>query len=108
MAQMEGLATDGQREYRASGILVALVVGGSGSWSDYTYFLCKGQSEVRLRMKEEGELKICRERRKCEIVALGRAKRNFLRNCSRIVQQFKCPFEIYGHKFEVSPSRGAG
>lgn len=107
-AHMEGLATDGQREYRASGKLVVSVVGRSGSWSDYTYFLYKGQSEVRLRMKEERVSKICRERRKCEIVALWRVKRNFLRNCSRIVQQFKCPLEIYSRKFEVSPSRGAG
>lgn len=53
-------------------------------------------------------LKICRERRKCEIVALWRGKRNFLRNYSRTVQQFKCPFEIYGRKFEVSSSRVAG
>lgn len=53
-------------------------------------------------------LKICRERRKCEVVALWRGKRNFLRNCSRIVQQLKCLLEIYGYKFEVSPSRAAG
>lgn len=76
--------------------------------TDHTYFLYEGSSEVTVRMKEEGELRICRERRKCEIIALWGGKRNFLSNCSRIVQQFKCLFEIYGQKIEVSPSRVAG
>lgn len=71
---MEGLVTDGQRECRAAGMLVALVVGRSGSWFDCTYFLYEGQSEVRLRVKEEGVLKIFRERRKCEIIVLWRGK----------------------------------
>lgn len=57
-AQLEDLATDGQKEHRVAGILVALVVGRSGSWSDCTSFICGGQSEVRLRMKEEGVSKI--------------------------------------------------
>lgn len=76
-AQMEGLATDGQRECRAAGMLVALVVGRSGSRSDCTYFLYEGQSEVRLRVKEEGVLKIFKERRKYDIVALCRGRGMF-------------------------------
>ena len=44
------------------------------------------------------------KRRKCEIVASRRGKRNFS-NGGRIV---KYPSEIYSHKCDVSPFRVAG
>lgn len=101
---MQGPATDGGRGCRAADLLAAVVAARSHSRSDAQDISGHG------RAKEE---ECCRHAERGESVKLSHCRtaereRRLVRNCSRVVPQFKCQFEIYGYKFEVSPSRAAG
>lgn len=62
------------RECSAAGVPEALVVGRSGRWLGCTYVLDEGQSEVRLRMKEEGVLKNMQRGESVKVLHCGEGK----------------------------------